>query len=365
MRSNAVSIKANRTRVLVYGYLNLNLGDDLFFRTLAERYPSVDFYVFSDVDYDAVVRRENFHTIRRNRVNRIFAKYLPYQFAFYGFDAIVYIGGSIFIERGESGSCTTLRNLDKLHAKFPKLPIHIIGSNYGPERTAAFRREVERVFDFVESVTMRDSYSHSLFADNAKVKCAADVVFGMDTSKLPAAERSGAVGVSVIDLTFRENLRQHTEWYEASMASLIESQVQSGKYVKMFAFCRGEGDTEACERICARLKSDTASKVEIVTYDGDIDGYLTALRSVECLYAARFHATILGALFGIPTVPVIYSDKTQYILDDIGWKGTTIDIRLGDAQPQNPEPYALDSDTLQRLKSSAQKQFYSLDSTLR
>ena len=147
MKSNAVSIKANRKRVLVYGYLNLNLGDDLFFRTLAERYPSVDFYVFSDVDYDAVVRRENFHTIRRNRINRIFASHLPYQFALYGFDAIVYIGGSIFIERGESGSCTTLRNLGKLHAKFPKLPIHIIGSNYGPERTAAFRREVERVFE--------------------------------------------------------------------------------------------------------------------------------------------------------------------------------------------------------------------------
>ena len=43
MRSNAVSIKANRKRVLIYGYLKLNLGDDLFFRILAERYPSVDF----------------------------------------------------------------------------------------------------------------------------------------------------------------------------------------------------------------------------------------------------------------------------------------------------------------------------------
>lgn len=364
MRSNAVSIKANRTRVLVYGYLNLNLGDDLFFRTLAERYPSVDFYVFSGVDYDAVVRRENFHTIRRNRVNRIFAKYLPYQFSFYGFDAIVYIGGSIFIERGESGSCTTLRNLDKLHAKFPKLPIHIIGSNYGPERTAAFRREVERVFDFVESVTMRDSYSQGLFEGNPKVRCAADVVFGMDTSKLPAPECSGDVGVSVIDLSFRENLRQHTEWYEAATASLIEREVQKGKYLKLFAFCRGEGDTEACERICARLKSDTASKVKIVTYDGDIDGYLSALRGMDRLYAARFHATILGALFGIPTVPVIYSDKTQYILNDMGWKGATLDIRRADAQPQNPAPYTLDADTLQRLKLSAQKQFSALDSTL-
>jgi colanic acid/amylovoran biosynthesis protein len=364
MKSNAVSIKANRKRVLVYGYLNLNLGDDLFFRTLAERYPSVDFYVFSGIDYSKVVRRPNFHTIHRNRINRIFASHLPYQFSFYGFDAIVYIGGSIFIERGESGTCTTLRNLNKLHRKFPKLPIHIIGSNYGPERTAAFRREVERVFEFVESVTMRDSYSQGLFEGNPKVKCAADVVFGMDTSALPAPDRSGDVGVSVIDLSFRENLREHTEWYEAATASLIESSVQNGKCIKLFAFCRGEGDTTACERICARLKSDIASRVEIVTYDGNIDNFLTSLRSVESLYAARFHATILGALFGIPTVPVIYSDKTQYILNDIGWKGATIDIRRADAQPQNPAPYTLDDDTLQGLRLSAQKQFYSLDSTL-
>ena len=79
------------------------------------------------------------------------------------------------------------------------------------------------------------------------------------------------------------------------------------------------------------------------------------------LYATRFHATILGALFGIPTIPIIYSDKTQHVLDDIGWLGDTLDLRNPCTDIEELQPHRLDEGTLARLRTEAAGQFASLD----
>ena len=362
--SDVNTTRTHRPQVLVYGYLCINLGDDLLFRILVERYPEVDFYIFTGVDYEPILGRENLHLIRRNRINRIFAHHLPYQLWLRKFDAMVYIGGSIFMERGQSGMCSTTRNLQKIHKAFPCLPIHIIGCNYGPEQTPAFRREVESVFEFVESVCVRDRYSYNLFAPtNSRISYAPDVVFNL----CPPSEKVGveqAVVFSVIDLATRPSLAHHTAHYEDMMAQLIENHLQRGERVKLLSFCTAEGDVVACERIVERLKEQSRALVEVVAYEGDIDHALATLRSASVLYATRFHATILGALFGVPTVPIVYSDKTQHVLDDMGWSGNTLDLR----QPRHDFatlcPHTLDGDTLDTLRTEARNQFTSLDKTL-
>lgn len=363
MRNRGVNTTTKRRKVLVCGYLNVNLGDDLFFRVLADRYPSVDFYLFSDVDYTRIVSRPNLHTIRRNRINHIFASHLPYQYYFYRFDAIVYIGGSIFMERGESGKCTTTRNLRWFNYHFPATPIHIIGSNYGPEHTPEFRREVESVLDFVESVCFRESYSYEIFRHKPNVSKAADVVFGME-QPCGVERDEDSVGFSVIDLTIREELMPYIERYELAMSDLITRHREQDAKVKLFSFCRAEGDVRAMERIVARLSEEVASGVEIVSYEGDVDCFLRQLGSVGLLYATRFHATILGFLLGIPTVPVIYSDKTLNVLNDMGWIAPTIDIRNGCEGYENIEAHTLCEECLSALKEQSINQFASLDKTL-
>lgn len=363
MRRNDVNTPANRARVLVYAYLNLNLGDDLFVRMLADRYPSVDFYVFSSQNYERIINRKNLFVIRRNRINRIFSSHLPYQYRFRRFDAMVYIGGSIFMERGESGECTTTRILDKFHKSFPNVPIHIIGSNYGPEQTPAFRSKVEQVFGFVESVCLRDNYSYKIFAPNPKVTCASDVVFGL----LPQGEvkpQQGSVGLSVIDLDIRPSIAQFRDSYERKMAHLVEYHCRQGHSVSLLSFCKAEGDERACQRIVAQLPAGCASQVRIVGYDGSIDPFVNHIRSLETLYATRFHATILGVLFGVATLPIIYSDKTQYALADMAFDGDTFDLRKESRNIEELQPATLDSEVLKKLKKSSQNQFVALDKTL-
>lgn len=192
MSSSGASIKSRRQRILIYGYNRINLGDDLFFKILVERYPAVDFYMLTEVDYRKVIHSPNFHLIRRNRINKIFASHIPYQFYFKRFDAVICIGGSVFMEVGESGMCSFVRFLIKYKRSFPGIPIHIIGSNYGPERTSAFRESVKGVFSFVDSVSLRDRFSYNVFKENNRVAYAPDVIFQLGASS-EQKERSGRI----------------------------------------------------------------------------------------------------------------------------------------------------------------------------
>lgn len=362
MRNKDVNTtRTNRPRVLVYGYLYVNLGDDLLLRILAERYPSVDFYLFTSIDYARIVGRPNLHIIRRNRLNRIFSSHLPYQFLCHKFDAVVYIGGSIFIEKGSSGECTTTRILRRIHRAFPRLPIHIVGCNYGTEQTLRFRQEVKSVFEFVESVCVRDRYSYDIFASSPRISYAPDVVFNLSEGGWQESEQRRGTALSVIDLTTRPLLAQYADCYEDMMTKIVVCCAEKGGNVKLLSFCRAEGDMEACERIVNKLPQSVRSKVEIVAYEGDIDGFLAHIRSAGVLYATRFHATILGAIFGVPTLPIVYSDKTRYVLDDIEWSGDTIDVRQPREDYITLRPYSLDKQRVDELRKMSSNQFAALD----
>lgn len=363
MRSRDAKSGSRRRRILIYGYNRVNLGDDLFFKILVERYPEVDFYMMAEVDYEQIIVRPNFYCIRRNRINKIFSSHIPYQFYFHKFDAVVCIGGSIFMEAGESGSCNFIRFLLKYKRSFPGVPIHIIGSNYGPERTSAFRESVRGVFAFVDSVCLRDRYSYALFKENGRVACAPDVIFQLGAE--PRTSKSeNVVGISVIDLPSRAQLREYTEQYEALLMHHIERSITAGKRVRLFSFCDYERDNEACDRLLAKLHEELRESVEVVAYRGDIEGFLESFRSVEYLLASRFHAVVLGLMYRIPTIPVVYSDKTINILNDIEYGGDIVDIRnIGDIS-RELKAEVLEEEFVKRLGLSAQIHFCGVDAML-
>ena len=360
MRKNATHTKQSRRKILIYGYTRVNFGDDLFFRILVERYPNIDFYMLSEVDYSPIVRCKNFHTIRRNRINKIFASHIPYQLYFHHFDAVICIGGSIFMEVGTSGRNRVIRFLMKYKRTFPGVPIYIIGSNYGPERTTVFRNSVKGLFSFVESVSLRDSFSYNIFKDNPRVAFALDVIFQLDVDT-KGEEQSDIVGFSLIDLLSRDGLCEYAESYEAFTLYHINRALAEGKQVRLLSFCTFEGDKSACERIAAKLDSKAHERVEVVAYDGNIDIFLNLLREVDLLYASRFHAAILGLAMQIPTIPVVYSDKTINVLRDLEYKGDIVDIRaIGDVTKVLTTE-VMERSVIEGLNLSAQNHFRPID----
>lgn len=360
MKKSAAKRKQSRRKVLIYGYTRVNFGDDLFFKILVERYPDIDFYMLVEEEYSAIIRCENFHSIRRNRINKIFASHIPYQFHFHRFDAVICIGGSIFMEVGTSGRNRFTRFLLKYKRKFPGVPIYIIGSNYGPERTSAFREAVRGLFSFVESVSLRDNFSYNIFKDISRVKYAPDVIFQLAVGTR-SEEQSNIVGFSLIDLPSRVALKEYAEEYEGFILHHIGKAIAEGKRVRLLSFCTFEGDKTACERIVAKLDAQAQECVDIVAYEGDIDSFLNSLQEVDLLYASRFHAAILGMAMQIPTIPVIYSDKTLNVLRDLEYGGDIVDIRsIGDVA-RSLTTQVMERSVIEGLNLSAQSHFQPFD----
>ena len=41
----------------------------------------------------------------------------------------------------------------------------------------------------------------------------------------------------------------------------------------------------------------------------------------------QLHATILAIAAGRPVLPIVYSDKTKHVIEDLGFTGTVYDLR--------------------------------------
>ena len=360
MRKSVANRERGRKKILIYGYTRVNFGDDLFFKILVERYPDVEFYMLAEDDYSQIISCDNFHSMRRNRINKIFASHIPYQFYLHRFDAVICIGGSIFMEMGTSGSNRIVRFLLKYKRKFPSVPIYIVGSNYGPEQTTAFRESVKELFTLVESVTLRDSVSHNIFKDNPRVAYAPDVIFQLALESKGDAQNN-IVGFSLIDLPSRQSLSQYNEQYEKFILHHISNAIAEGKSIRLFSFCNYESDNLVCERIVAQLGEKEQKCVEIVTYDGEIESFLNSLKEVDLLYASRFHAAILGISMQIPTIPVVYSDKTINVLFDLRYKGDIVDIRSLGEITRDLTIQVMERRVIDELIKSSQNHFRLID----
>ena len=357
--------KRKRKKVLIVGYFNINIGDDLFFKTIIERYPNVDFWICTRHPYKQILSFPNLHIIKFNILNGLFVKLMGKLCKiFFQFNAIVCIGGSIFMEKSNSGVCETMENLAMCRKLFPLTPLVIIGSNYGPEHTLKFRENIRRLIENTSYTCFRDLYSYEIFKDCPKVSYATDIVFS-SSRKACNRLKTNTVGISIINIDKRKELVDNKVYYNDFIKYIICKNIKQNKRVSLFSFCVREGDLEMCNNVYNTLSDSEKEKVEIISYDGDIDYFLSKLCKTELLYATRYHAMILGLLYQIPTLPIIYSDKMLNVIRDIGVSNKVIDIRnLCNKMEVNEDAIILDDNKLKQIIKSSEHQFSFTDKVL-
>lgn len=303
-------------RILVDGYFNLNLGDDLFFHTLFDRCRDSEFLVLAPKCYKACFGQEgNVRVIERNVFWRMEKKVLNAVGLEAVFpissvcDATVIIGGSIFIEP----------NLP-LRITRKRCPLFIIGTNYGPERTVQYRSKVAKFFSDAADVCVRDRKSYDVFKEASNVRYAPDAIFSVDWLEWAKKYKTeNKTFVSVIDLSEkrRPGLRKYKENYEAFIRDLTISHLKERKQVVFASFCRDEGDEDAIVRIIRSMPDQYASKVETLFYRGDCKKILKEIATSNYIIGSRFHSIVLGLAMGKDVVPISYSGKTDAMLKDL------------------------------------------------
>lgn len=342
-----------------------NLGDDIFIKIILDRYKNKFYLGCKEKRYikenKNILFRDNYIRLLIGKVKYILTSKYHIPFGLNKGDLLVYIGGSLFIE---NNNLDAWRREKQFYDSLDK-PYYILGSNIGPYSSPEFIEIVRSIFSRAEDVCLRDSYSYELVKDLDNVRLATDIVFTLDVSKYKCDTESNNHVISVIDAS-RKFDNETSKKYNETIAKIIKKLlVDDESSVTLMSFCEKEGDENACATIMSLLPEDIKDRVEIYRYRGNIGEALQVLASAKTITGSRFHANILGMVFGKKILPIAYSDKTINILSDMKYPGPIIDIRSIDSFNINE----LDFDNIQvidisKLKILAEKQFSELDKVL-
>lgn len=318
-------------KALIIAYAKKNLGDDLFIYILVNRYKNTKFYLCSKTFYKKdCFKSRNLKLINPNIVkiqNSFSAKINNHKLNCNNLlsrvcDVTVLIGGSMFIQNDDIDKIKHQVNERFLHLKNK---YYILGSNFGPYKDKEYYHLHNNVFEKAEDVSFREEYSYNLFENLKNTKYASDIVFSLDTKDIKII-KSKKVVISVIDLSFRKELSKYTKVYEQKVKDIVEYLIGNGYEVTLMSFCEFEGDEDVILRILNLVDDNFKSKVFVYRYDGHIKEALSVISDCEIVFATRFHAMILGLLFGKTVIPIVYSNKTLNVMKDINFNGDYIKI---------------------------------------
>ena len=333
-------------------YAVKNLGDDLFLKVLSEYFSSEDFLVKTGLRYNKKHYQKNVH-FDYSIINRISRHFLRRDLLLRkkAINANIILGGSMFIENGDA--------LREQRGSYKNL--FIIGSNFGPFSHDSYLGEYKKIFANAKDVCFREKYSAKLFEELGNIRVAPDVVFGLDTTRFKIESKRKII-ISVIDLSRRDKLARFKDAYESKIAEIADYYSANGYEVVLMSFCKVEGDENAVKSIISKTKN----KISAFFYDGNIDKALNEISSSELVIGTRFHSVVLGFVFNKRVLPVIYSNKTVNMLDDLKYSGEFIGIE----DISSIDNYNLDNmfgclENLDNIKDESRNHFYVLEKFLK
>ncbi|MBP3038601.1 polysaccharide pyruvyl transferase family protein [Bacillaceae bacterium Marseille-Q3522] len=320
-----------KKKILVSAYFAQNVGDDLFLKTLFDRYANVEWelltanrnynHIFKAYKNVKIIYSYREIKIGKQAVNLFYAGNLLKKY-----HAFLLIGGSLFMqspawERKISEREQLVKEFKRMEKK-----VFLIGANFGPFHNDVYIERYRGLFQQFDDICFRDQYSRKLFHDVAGVRVAPDLVFTMKDRSRPVLQEEASVGFSLIHLQNRQGLREHHYDYIEKMSEWIRSYVEQGRQVKLFSFCEIEGDAQMNQELLAKL-GDVRRRVKHIRYEGNLPSFLAEFKSCTKIIATRFHAIILALLFKQKVYPIIYSEKTLHVLQDLKLEKYACDIK--------------------------------------
>lgn len=314
-----------RRKILIRAYVNTNLGDDLFIKMLCDRYSRHQFYLIGLEENILHLKQiKNLSIIKPVRYIDSLFKRIKLDFSVNeflekelvkGYDAVIHIGGSIFIEQ-EDNWIKKANNYEKTinNSKC----FFVLGSNFGPYNNPEYFIKYQNIFKHVNDICFRDKNSFDKFSHLSNARLAPDIVFSLNSSNIKADIEDNIVLISVIDLSWRKKLKEYTEIYEKTIIDISKRLIQDGKKVVLMSFCADEGDERAINRIMSKYSDP---KLSSYFYKGDISKSLSLIKSADAIIATRFHSLILAFVFEKNVFPFVYSNKTSNLLKDINYEG--------------------------------------------
>lgn len=359
----------------VRGYWNTNLGDDLFLKILAERFPQHNFHIITfNQNYKVFKKYENIKSIEIEKkiVMRIFNKIRNilfrkdyYEFYLTKFGNYIEIGGSLFMQDHDKEVSDDLVRRTEIVNKVDNY--WVIGSNFGPYFMKEQVNQYSYFFSKCTAVVFRDENSKKLFNQLSNVSVAPDVVFNLDVSNYSNLDSEGYIVISVLDLITKSKepgshrLADYNTNYMEKIQEIVKEYISMGKDVYLMSFCDNQNDDLISKQI---LKNMNHNKNIILFSHKDIEESLELLAKADRIITTRFHGLILSFLLKKPVLALIYSQKTLNVINDIdeSLNYFTLD-KISELNVKNLEDYysVINDEVLNKLIIESNKQFESLE----
>lgn len=345
-----------KKKVLLFAYTKVNLGDNLFIYMLLKRYKEVDFYIhILEKEYENVYKDfENLHYINANRnLDSVNIE---------EFDAYLYVGGSIFME-SEYGM-HEMKEFNKFikRCKEKNKKFFYMSCNFGPYKTQEYLDLARENFSLCNGICFRDKKSYELFSDIDKVMYAPDMVFSFKYNQKVEKEKK-SIGISVINLQIRENLKEVEAIYNDFIKRIIIKFAKRNYKVYLFSFSEFEKDGEAINNIINLLPEQYKNSVETVIFNEDIDIYLEKYSKVEYMVCGRFHSMILSILFNQKIYNLTYSKKQDNVIEELKLFNRYQEIKDLKYETVLRKYYfkKVNASKLNKISKEAENQFLNLD----
>lgn len=309
-------------RILLDGYIDSNLGDDLMMLLASRELKEHELYTVSD---------------------KLNIENVSYTDKKSGFDCYLKVIGSGFLLHNIRGIPYRVREI-RDESRYAKKRA-VIGCSIDRPANKMAKMLISRQLSRYGLITVRDDFSYSFVKKNApEVSCEKypDMVFSLPDDIIPDVKSEGLLGISVHNSVSPYELAKTADKY-------IES---TGKGVLLLCFNTGSENDEAAARAVFDM-SENKSEISIVRYT-TINNMLSNMKRCGCVFGVRLHSIVLSARMGVPFVPLAYSRKTSDVFSEIGYSGKILNTDFNSDEAAEciftAKPYMLSDDTIRAAR---------------
>lgn len=351
-------------RTYVKAYVADNLGDDIFLRLLFERYRENKFLLIANNKYKIKLKKYSNVKVINSVWFKIYDKFcgIFHMTKYFSENVIasicceaIEIGGSMFIEPNKPYFNNCL---------FGNKKMWVLGVNFGPYQSLAYKETCEDFFRNVEDVCFRDKKSLQIFSNLSNVRYAPDLVFSLDPRECIEKQK---VFISVMDFeTSHPELRKYQSVYEKYLYDIICLYLEKEYEVVLAAFCESEGDLKIVDKLYNKIESTLKSNILCVNYEDNMDELLMHISESNLVVGSRFHSIVLGLSFGKKVLPICYSNKTFELLQDLKIQDYAVWVNdiTNETIKQN-KVCSLDTEQIRSLRKQAELHFEKLDKVIK
>lgn len=307
-------------RVFVDGYFDYNFGDDVMIYSLVD-------FLLTNKSVVYMKRPDEFvglEIVNKYKDKVIFVEDNSAQtLKANGVQVYATIGGSVFPHGSAKEGILRYLTLKKyVGLKRSGIKLCIINCNIGAFKCKVGINATKRILRLADYITCRDEYSYNFIKQiNSKVLLFPDILFSvfseinLRNSDLP----TNIIGISTYmgykSYSQKDNINIYNFLHTYIEKLLLENRTLK---IKLFSFDGGyNSDLPMAHKL--KNNSENSERIDIVAYEGEIEGFVKELSMVDWIVGLRFHSIVFSLAASIPCLPIIYEKKTEELLKQIGY----------------------------------------------